>query len=130
MLEHTKRQVFDCKLLKHALCRYVCNRSLFDILLKLKWPKNKSVYELVGLLKHGISSKSDKPAMNSSPSLAKWSFKIDHSISNVNPKSAFKKSHQSIEFLTFFSKYFKQKLKEQLAIDPPRPLYILVVLPH
>ena len=33
----------------------VYNRSLFNILLKLKW--NKSVYELVGLLKHGISSK-------------------------------------------------------------------------
>ena len=34
MLEHTKRQVFEWKFLQHALCRYVCNRSLFDILTK------------------------------------------------------------------------------------------------
>ena len=31
------------KFLQHALSRYVYNRSLFDILLKLKWPKNKNV---------------------------------------------------------------------------------------
>ena len=31
MLEHTKRQVFEWKFLQHALCRYVYNRSLFDI---------------------------------------------------------------------------------------------------
>ena len=75
MLE-TKRQVHKLKFLQDALPRYVYNRSLFDILFKLKWPKTKSVYDLVGLLKHGMSSKSGESAMNSSPSLANWSFKI------------------------------------------------------
>ena len=32
MLEHTKRQVHKLKFLRHALSRYVYNRSLFDIL--------------------------------------------------------------------------------------------------
>ena len=31
MLKHTKRQVHKWKFLKHALSRYVYNRSLFDI---------------------------------------------------------------------------------------------------
>ena len=42
MLEHTKRKVHKRKFLQHALSRYVYNRNLF--LLKLKLPKNKSVY--------------------------------------------------------------------------------------
>ena len=31
MLAHTKRQVYKLKFLQQALCRYVYNRSLFDI---------------------------------------------------------------------------------------------------
>ena len=47
MLERTKRQVHKWKFLQHALPRYVFNRSLFDIFTQLKWPKNKSVYDLM-----------------------------------------------------------------------------------
>ena len=36
MLEHTKRQVYKWKFLKHALSRYVYNRSLFDIFTQVK----------------------------------------------------------------------------------------------
>ena len=34
MLEHTKRQVHKCKILQHALSRYVYNRSLFALFTK------------------------------------------------------------------------------------------------
>ena len=46
MLEHTKRQVFEWKFLQHALCRYVYNRSLFDIF-SLPFAKLSSFQSLI-----------------------------------------------------------------------------------
>ena len=37
---------------KHALFCHVCNRSLYIVLLKLTWPKNKSFYDLMQCSHH------------------------------------------------------------------------------
>ena len=39
MLAHTKRQVYKLKFLQQALCRYVYNRSLFDISTQVEMAK-------------------------------------------------------------------------------------------